>query len=491
MISAEVAPYVKVGGLADVVGALPKALAALGHDVRVVCPHYAQISHSGGGWLGHSVPLEVKIGGHNQFSKVWEHRSSDALGVRYYFLEYNEYFDRHGVYDGPWGPHQDNPYRYAFLSRAGLDLCVWLDWVPNIIHCHDWSTALTPVFLNTSERSGPLHQVASVITIHNLQHQGYAASALLSWARLPDWLNTPDNLESMGSLNMLKGGLYHATKITTVSPNYATEIKSSPGGSGLEELLRFRAADMVGILNGIDTTVWNPTSDPLLPSAYNSNSLEAKTASCALLRERMQLLPDPAVPVFGVVSRLYDQKGLDLLVGAADDLLAHNGGQLVILGSGDRNLEEAYRHLYACHPEKVALWYGFDEGLAHLIYAGADFFVMPSRFEPCGLGQLYSMAYGTPPVARATGGLKDTVTDLSAGLEKATGILFDQPDTDSLKHALWRASFLYREDPDAYRQLQINGMRNDFSWQQSAKQYEDVYRWAIQTRTGRDVSDYR
>lgn len=484
MISAEVAPYVKVGGLADVVGALPKALAALGHDVRVLCPLYSKVRRTGQGWLGHSAPLEIKIGEQNQFAKVWEHRELGGSGVRHYFLEYNNFFNRHDVYDGPWGPHEDNPYRYAFLSRAGLDLCEWLSWIPDIIHCHDWSSALTPIYLNTTERASPLGNVATVITIHNLQHQGYTKTDLLAWARLPEWLNTPDNLESMGSLNMLKGGLYHATKITTVSPGYADEIKSSPGGCGLEDLLRFRAGDLVGILNGIDTTVWNPAKDPLLPSPFNSSCVEAKDVSRKELRERLRLKHDLAMPVFGVVSRLFEQKGLDLLVGAADDLLSHSNSQLVILGSGDRNLEEAYRHLYSRHPEKIALWYGFDEGLAHLIYAGADFFVMPSRFEPCGLGQLYAMAYGTPPVARATGGLKDTVSDFSTGIANATGFLFDHPDTDSLKQALWRAYFLFTQDRDAYRQMQINGMERDFSWDLSAEKYLDIYRWAIEKRTG-------
>lgn len=483
MISAEVAPYVKVGGLADVLGALPKALATLGHDVRVVCPLYPSVQTTGSGWLGHSVPLEIKIGARNQFAKVWEHRSPSGTGVRHYFLEYNNFFARNGVYDGPWGPHEDNPYRYTFLSRAGLDLCEWLSWIPDVVHCHDWSSALTPVFLNTSERTSPLGRIASVLTIHNLQHQGYAKPDLLEWARLPDWLNTPDNLESMGSLNMLKGGLYHSTKISTVSPSYAEEIKSSPGGCGLENLLRFRAGDLVGILNGIDTTVWNPSTDPLIPSPYNSDCLEAKDASRKELRERLKLHSDLSMPVFGVVSRLYEQKGLDLLVGAADDLLSHSRSQLVILGSGDNGIEEAYRHLHANHPDRIALWYGFDEGLAHLIYAGADFFVMPSRFEPCGLGQLYAMAYGTPPVVRATGGLKDTVTDFSQGIASATGFLFDHPDTDSLKQALWQAYFLFTQDHDAYRQLQINGMKRDFSWNLSALKYLDLYRWAIEKRT--------
>ncbi|MDX2110678.1 MAG: glycogen synthase GlgA [Verrucomicrobiota bacterium] len=485
-IGAEAAPYVKVGGLADVVGALPKELARLGHDVRVVCPLYGSIRRGGQGWLAHDAPLFVKIGPQDHVARVWEHHPADN-DSRFYFIEYNEYFGRNEVYDGPWGPHQDNDRRYGFLGRVGIDLCHWLDWVPDVIHCHDWSSALAPVYLNSTEKNTALRNVASVITIHNLQHQGYAHRDLLEWARLPAHLFTADNLESMGALNLLKGGLYHATKITTVSPTYAQEIQGWPGGCGLEEILRFRAGDLIGILNGIDTTVWNPSQDPYLPAHFDPGGVNGKALCKQALQTKLHLHTRREAPLFGVVSRLFEQKGLDLLQAIAARLLTEQDIQIVVLGTGDHWLEEAFRNLGDRFPGRFCGYIGFDEQLAHLIYAGCDFFLMPSRFEPCGLGQMYAMAYGTPPIARATGGLVDTVKSLRDDAATATGFLFSNPDAESLYQAMLWAIHTFYEQPTTLQRLRLNGMLTDFSWRHSAQLYADVYRWAIEQRHGAAV----
>ncbi len=482
-VAAEAAPYVKVGGLADVVGALPRELSQLGVDVRLVLPLYGSIQRQGGSWKACDKPLWVKVGSHDHGTRVWEHRPEDSSAI-FYFLEYQDYFARHEVYDGPWGPHHDNDRRFIYLSRAAIDLCHWLDWTPEVIHCHDWSSALTPVYLNTTERHHQLGATATVLTIHNLQHQGYVHRDLLQWARLPDYLLTPDNLESMGALNLLKGGLYHATKITTVSPTYAAEIQGWPGGCGLEDLLRFRAADLIGLLNGIDTAWWNPATDRFIAHNFSIAEMAGKTACKADLQSVLGLAVRPEVPLFGVVSRLYDQKGLDLLPPIVHRLFEQHDLQIALLGTGERWLEEAFRQYFRQYPGRFGGTIGFGELLAHKIYAGADFFLMPSRFEPCGLGQMYAMTYGTIPVARATGGLRDTIISLLEDTVQANGLLFQNPDSESFYYAMAMAEKIYREQPDNYRRMQKNGMMRDFSWRKSARQYLDVYRWAVEQRRG-------
>lgn len=482
MVTPEVAPLVKVGGLADVVGALPKALAAQGHDVRIVCPGYGGIPRDRT-WVGHDRPLTVRVGSEDHYAKIWE-TVLPGSQIPVYLLEYDAYFGRWEVYDGPWGPHGDNDRRFAFLSRGAIDLCPWLGWIPDVFHGHDWAAGLLPVYLNTTERPTALGNAASVLTIHNLQHQGYCDPSIIDFARLPWEVFRPDGLESMGAVNLLKGGLYHATKITTVSPAYAREIQTEAGGAGLHDVLSFRSADLVGILNGIDEEAWDPSRDAFLPARYEARDLHGKALCKDALQRAMGLEPNPQVPVFGVVSRLYEQKGLDLFQEIIPALMAQRQVQVAILGTGDAWLEEAFCGHAHHFGGRVGVATAFSESLAHLVYGGSDFFVMPSRFEPCGLGQMYAMRYGAPPVVRATGGLVDTVTPYDEADGSGLGFCFGPLTTEALLGALELACATWYDRPKHYASLQKRGMKEDFSWGRSAGVYGDLYGWALDARLG-------
>lgn len=483
----EIAPYAKVGGLADVTGALPKALATFGHDIRVVAPLHGGPSRAQADWVAHESPLNVRMGTSLIGARVWETRLSTST-VPVYFLEHNDFFGRPEVYEGPWGDHKDNDQRFSYLSKAGLELCTWLDWIPDVVHAHDWATALVPVYLNTVYASHDLGRCASVLTIHNLHHQGYCDKRILPWSGLPINLFRRDGLESMGAVNLLKGGLYHATKITTVSPRYALEIQTPEGGAGLHEVLRFRSADLLGVLNGIDTSVWNPASDPSIAAPFDAANLSGRDLCRRALIKEFHLEDRPGRPVFGVVSRLFEQKGLDLLAEVIPWVMEQFEASFVLLGTGDRHLEHLFNSYAGRYFGRFATWIGFDDARARRIYAGSDFFIMPSRFEPCGLGQLYAMRYGSIPVARRTGGLADTIHPVDErGITRPTGILFNELSAHALYGALARASDLFGKTPETCKELQINGMREDYSWERSASRYADIYRWAIETRTGEKV----
>lgn len=479
MVAPEMAPFAKVGGLADVLGALPKALAQRGHEVAVVLPLYGCVQKDPV-WTGLDAPLKVQLGTGPQYCKVWEH--AFAPNIRVYFLEHNSYFGRHEIYSGPWGEHKDNGERFTFLSRASLDLCHYLGWYPNVIHCHDWTTGLIPVYLNTLDAASPLGEAASVFTIHNLEHPGVFPASLLSFTGLPESVFVPQGIESFGNLHMLKGGLYHATKLSTVSPTYAQEIQTPALGCGLEEILRLRAGDLVGILNGIDTDHWTPEKDPHLPQPYSSQNLAGKAVCKRVLQERFRLNIDPKVPLFSTVSRLFYQKGLDVLLSIIDKLMEKGDLQLVVLGNGDGALERAFSHYARLYPGQMNAYIGYDTSLAHLIKGGADFFLMPSRFEPCGLAQLYAMIYGALPLVRATGGLIDTVRNYTPGSLDGTGFVFQDLSPEALLATIDWAKGIYQQEPQVFQALQRNAMQQDFSWDLSAKRYEDLYQWAVRKR---------
>ena len=476
----EVVPAVKVGGLADVVGSLPKEIASLGHDVRVVCPLYGCIA-SGRRGKPMCEPLPVYVGGQRHSARVWKSTLPDS-SVILYLIEYERFFGRKEVYAGPWGDQPDNDQRFTFMCRASLDLCLYLGWFPDIVHCHDWTTGLIPVFLNTSLRNSPLGNAASVFTIHNLECQGLFSSAVIDFAQLPAETFQIDGLEFYGGTNFLKGALYHATKITTVSPTYAREIQTPEFGCGLESVLAFRAGDLMGVLNGIDTEVWNASRNPLLPATYHPRRWAGKKVCKEELQKRFELPVCVSSHVLGVVSRMYPQKGFDLLVQAFPALLDQFPLQLIVLGTGDVQVERLFENLAAKLPRNVGVSLSFDESLAPLIFAGADTLVMPSRFEPCGLSQMYAMAFGTPPILRATGGLADSVISYFDDPQAATGFAFEDPTPKALADILVRALNLYFGQPREFRRLQRNGMMRDSSWKSSAALYEDIYRWAIETR---------
>jgi starch synthase len=480
-VSPEVEPFVKVGGLADMVGSLPKALATLGHDVRVIFPAYGCLRLDSA-WHARPDPLGVDVGPEARWARTWESVLPGSK-VPVYALEHEEFFARPEVYAGPWGNFADNDLRFAFLCRGALNLCLQLGWIPDVVHAHDWTTGLLPVLLNTTLRNTPLGRTASVFTIHNLEHQGYSDRRVIDFAHLPPAEFRPDSTESVGAVNMMKAGLYHATKLTTVSPTYAEEIKAPAGGHGLDHVLRFRAADLVGILNGIDNAAWNPAMDKHLPRPYGPRSLvTGKAAAKAALQERLGLDLDPHIALFGVVSRFASQKGLDLLAEALPHILDRMHVQFALLGAGDPGLEQSFRWAAEAFPGRVGVHVGYDNSLAHLIQGGSDFFVMPSRAEPCGLTQMYAMRYGTAPIVRATGGLIDTVAQFSEGEHSGTGFRFHDATAPALYNTIGWACATYYDRPAELANLRLRGMAQDFSWNVSARQYSELYGWAVDAR---------
>jgi starch synthase len=484
-VTPEAEPFVKVGGLADMVGSLPKDLATLGHDVRVVCPAYGSIRRTDD-WQALPHPLGVEVGATTQWARTWQTVLPGST-VPAYFLENHDHFARPEVYTGPWGAHTDNDMRFAFLCRGALALCEQIGWLPDIIHCHDWTTGLLPLMLNTTLRDTPLGRSATVFTIHNLEHQGWSPSRVVDFARLP-WAELQrDGIESGGMVNLMKAGLCHATKLSTVSPTYAGEIRTPDGGFGLDAVLRYRGGDLVGILNGIDDESWDPARDPTLPANYSAADLGGKAACKAKLQERFGLEPNPAVPLFGVVSRLASQKGLDLLAEALPSVLDRMNIQLVLLGSGDGRLENDFRWAADAYRGRCGVHIGFDGKLARLIQAGGDFFVMPSRSEPCGLTQMYAMRYGTLPIVRATGGLVDTVQNFVEGQPVGTGFVFGDATARALADTMGWACATYYDRPVEFAGLRQRAMAQDFSWRASAKHYVQLYRWAVAARRGTAV----
>ena len=472
-LTPEVAPWSKAGGLGDAAAALAKAVAALGHEVRVVTPLYGSVPD----WDGlpvHRERLEVGV------------RPSDSCRVRRAMAKSPEvlFLEHPGYYGAPeiYGDRPDAARRALFLARAGLDLCLADGWIPDVVHAHDWTVALAPVLLNTVLRDSPLGAAASVLTLHNLQHQGLHGRDCVAYLGLPEWLMSEDNLECLGGVNFLKGGVYHATRLTTVSPTYAREILRPEFGFGLDPVIRHRAHDLEGILNGVDADDWNPSRDTLIPARYSADDLSGKARCKADLQRELGLESTPGTPLVGVVSRLWDQKGLDLAIEPLRARLRAGELQLALLGSGDRALESAYLALAAEFPTRAAVRIGYDNRLAHRIEAGADFFLMPSRFEPCGLNQLYSMAYGTLPIVRRTGGLADTVRGWQAGSDDATGIVFDHADSRAVQWAISEAIGLYYRHEAEFDAARRRAMRASFTWSAAAASYVRCYEEAVRQR---------
>ena len=449
----ECAPLTKTGGLGDVSAALPAALRAQGNDVRVLLPRYREIDPAGAEERAQLRLLGMEV-------RVLE--KGDCLLVdvpALYDRDGNPYQDAAGV-DWP-----DNALRFGLLSRVAALLAGSaspLAWRPEVLHCNDWPAALAPVYLHFEPaRSG------TVMTVHNLAFQGIFDAALLERLELPRATFAIEGVEFYGRLSFLKGGLVYADAISTVSPTYAREIQTEELGCGLDGVLRERRGVLRGILNGVDGEIWNPMTDPHIAERYSWTSLERKAANKLALQSRLNLAPAPQAPLLGVVSRFTHQKGIDLLAGALDELV-QLGAQVCVLGRGEREYEAALSAAAARHPGRVACAIGFNEELAHLIEAGADMFLMPSRFEPCGLNQMYSQRYGTPPVARATGGLIDTIMD------GETGFLFAPAESAALVAAVNRALAIYG-DARRWRELQRRGMTRDFSWAGPARQYAGLY----------------
>ena len=479
-VASECAHFVKAGGLGDVVAALPAALRHLGHDARIVLPRYDVISDAG--LVRHPDPLGVPLGSGTAWAGVLETRLPGS-DVPVYLLEHHALFGRGYLYDPPGGVGHDNLIRFAFLCRGATELCKYLGFLPDVFHVHDWPSALLPIYLNTIEAHGPLARAASVLTIHNLGHQAKFPASDLPATHIPWSEFRADGLEDFGAVNPLKGGLYHATKLTTVSPSYAKEIRTPEGGAGLDAVARFRGGDLIGILNGIDEGVWDPRRDFAIPARFNDDDLDGKAICKRALQREMGLDERPDVPLIGVVSRLSAQKGTDIVLASLTRLLDLDV-QVVVLGSGDP-AAEGYLAMRSRHGAgRFHAWIGFSEDVAHRIEAGADLFLMPSRFEPCGLNQMYSQRYGTLPIVRATGGLDDTVENYDASTGTGTGFKFLDLSPDSLVATVAWASETYRQRPSHFRAMQRQAMKKPFGWDRAALQYADVYDWAVRERTG-------
>ncbi len=466
-ISAEVAPFSKTGGLGDVAGALPAALAALGHDVKVVTPRYRDLRDAGQLTpTGQSVLLRFPFGEH--WGPILSARLSENLEVL--FLEHEGFFgSRHGLYGDARGEFGDNHRRFGYLSVGALQAAQRLRFFPDIIHANDWQTGLVPVALRRGFQSTPLAKAKSVFTIHNLAYQGQFGKDVMGELGLPwDLFRSEGGLEFYDAVNFMKGGLVFSDALTTVSPTYAREIQQPEQGYGLDGLLRRRAHHLHGILNGIDTREWDPRTDAHLPARYGPWDFTGK-AECKRELLRRFGLEDTGAPVFGFVSRLAWQKGMDLLLETLPAALQADI-RFVGIGSGEGPLEDGMRELQARFPGQVSVHIGFDPALSHLVEAGADFFLMPSRYEPCGLNQMYSLRYGTVPIVRATGGLVDTV---EGGLD-GNGILFEAFHPAALLAAIRRALALYA-DPVRLGDFRRRGMEKDFSWATSARRYEHLF----------------
>ncbi len=477
--SSEAHPLIKTGGLADVSGSLPRAILNQRQDIRLIIPAYRQV-------LQQASRLELVA--HLELPDVDEpvrilcgHLPGSKVTL--YLVDSPAHFDREGnpytMDDGdPW---PDNAERFSIFCRAIYAVAVdaaGLGWRADIVHCNDWQTGLVPPMLAETPAAP-----ASIFTIHNLAYQGQFDWDTFESLRLPPHWWSMEAMEFHDHFSFIKGGLVFADWLTTVSPTYAQEIRTRAFGCGLEGLLNHRKENLTGILNGVDYTIWNPGGDPQIPVPYNRRSLFHKAENKRALQERFGLPVNDSAPLFAIISRLVNQKGIDLVLDILPDLILQ-GAQLVVLGSGDKLLEAALRKAGKQNPENIGLHIGYDEPLAHHIEAGADIFLMPSRFEPCGLNQIYSLRYGTVPIVRQTGGLADTVIDTAAETlanKTATGFCFDIPSADALWGAVERALHHYRE-PEVWRQLVETGMRQDFSWRRSAERYIELYERVLTRR---------
>jgi starch synthase len=478
-VSAECTPLAQSGGLGDAVAGLSKALLKRGNDVRIVMPLYGYLDRAKYG-ITYSRSCCVHFG---QGEEIWVgiHEGKLDGQVPIWFVDYERYFGRPNLYGD-----DDDAYRFGVLSKAALQICKDVKFIPHVVHVHDWMTSMAAVFLKTWDRIlSPLSNTASVLTIHNIGYQGKFDAGVLRFYGLGGDYLAPDRFEDFGRVNLLKAGIQYADAITTVSPTYAREVREPIGGMGLAPYLNNRSDHLFGILNGVDTTLWNPQIDKYIPARYSASDLSGKAACKRALQERFGLEQDPKIPIFAMVSRFAPQKGFDLLRGALPEALRSMHLQVVALGSGDPVTEDFFRWLHSAHPSRANAHIGFVPELAHLIEAGSDFFLMPSYYEPCGLNQMYSSLYGTLPIVRATGGLDDTVENYNEATGMGTGFKFWEISDRALYYTIGWAVSTWYDRPHHYRAMQQEGMTKDFSWDASAREYEKVYSHAIAHRIGR------
>lgn len=483
LASSEVVPFAKTGGLADVCGSLPIQLEKLGHEVTVFLPAYSQTQNCGLEIKETGVDFEIPVGAKLPRGSLLQSQLPDS-NVRVYLIKQSDYFEREGIYSENGEDYADNCARFSFFCRSVLEAIRIKELKPDLIHANDWQTGLLPALLKVELGGVPMFEnVASVFTIHNLAYQGI----FWHWDMLLtglDWKHFNwKEMEFYGKLNLLKTGIVFADKITTVSPTYAHEIQGAEQGCGLESVLQHRANDLTGILNGIDDEVWNPSIDPHLVVNYQVHNWQTGKAQCKQqLQELLGLDVAADVPLVGIVGRLASQKGWSLILPVMESWLEKQDVQWAILGTGDPAYHRALENLASKHPRKLAARLEFSNQVAHQIEAGSDLFLMPSQYEPCGLNQMYSMAYGTVPVVRKTGGLADTVVDCNAdNLQAGTanGFHFEEFTAEALQQGLDRAVQTYRDQPAVWQQLVETGMKTDWSWRASALLYEQLYQTAV------------
>lgn len=478
MVSAECAPFAKSGGLGDVVGALPQYLKKHRNNVIVVMPLYSSIDRKKYNIETAIDNLNVHLG--NEIITCSVRRAVIEGNVPVYFIDYAPFFARQGMYhDALYNDYQDNPKRFAFLSKAALELCHELNFKPDIVHANDWHTAIIPAFLKRHYREDPLFAgTASVLTIHNIAYQGRYNSYFyfitgLGWEDF-----TQDKFEYYRDVNFLKGGIHFADMVNTVSKGYAAETRIPPGGYGLEYFLNQKGSDYIGILNGADYSQWDPEKDTLLPANYSKEDLSGKAVCKEVLQKQLGLTQDESVPVIGIVSRLVEQKGFHIVAQCIDDLLNGTNVQFAILGTGDKYLESFFGNLPQRYPGKAGAYIAYDNELAHLIEAGSDFFLMPSVYEPCGLNQIYSLKYGTLPIVRATGGLNDTIENYNQETGEGTGFKFRETSCRAASDTILWALETYHHRKPHMKQLIGNAMKQHFSWDDSSKEYISLYKKA-------------
>lgn len=489
MVSSEMYPFAKIGGLADVVDSLSGALKNLGHDVRVVLPRYSLIDTSHYSVQPVLEPMGVWMGNKEEWCSVQQTHSSH--GVPVYFIEHTNFFDRWGLYhDSSMHDYDDNPVRFAFLSRAALQLCKDIGFKPDIVHANDWQTALVPAYLKVWHwNDQTLGAAASLLTIHNIAYQGIYPKSHLDYIGL-GWHNfTEDKLESYDQVNLLKAGVYYSDIITAVSPSFAREITEPFGGFGLAPYISRRKNDLIGIINGIDYSNWSPQQDKSIPANYSSENISGKVICKKELQKAFDLPQDEHVATIGAIGRFVEQKGFHLIAKTIESILQNMHVQFVILGTGDRSLEDYFGNLPVRYSGKAGSYIGFDNYRAHLITAGSDFFLMPSLFEPCGLNQMYSQHYGTLPIVRATGGLDDTVENYNEKDGSGTGFKFWEPTPNALYYTIGWAVSTYYDRPDHLKQMIDRAMKKNFSWEKSASEYLNAYKLAMRNKRYLDSSN--
>ena len=480
MITPEVTPFAQTGGLGEVLSALPAELAELGVEIDVFMPKYRGVDCDEYDLKQTGLKIEVDINARKVPAALWEFR--DTRGARYLFVECDEYFDRDYLYGTPQADYEDNAERFVFLCRSATEMSLAASTHYDIFHSHDWQAALAPVYLRTLYAGeSTLEPSASVMTIHNLGYQGIFWHLDMPLVGVGWEFFTPEHMEFHGKLNFLKSGIVFADEVNTVSAGYRDEILTPEFGFGLEGVLQDKGPHLTGILNGVDYKTWDPDIDPVIAANFNPKDLSGKALCKTDLQKIAHLPARPDVPLIGMVSRLSDQKGIDILAKAVPELMKRDL-QLVLLGTGEAQYQASFKEFGERYPDKTGIFLSYDYELAHKIFAGADVLIVPSRYEPCGLTQLYALKYGTVPVVRATGGLTDTVEEFNGDQNSGTGFKFKEAEPSALEETLLNALGLFTREPGAWKRLMVRGMNRDFSWKRSATEYVRLYEKAIADR---------